>query len=159
MVIHPALDNSNCQTQKTINLAHPLCVASGEVIIDGNNMNAFFFKGIKINRQGGYQSLAFACSHFSNLTAVKNDAAHNLNIKVALSEGSLCRFPHRGESIRQNIIQRFASSQTGFKPGCARPQSFIIKFLEFRLERVYGINSWLQLLDDTIIRSSKQSFG
>ena len=58
-----------------VKFTHPLTVALGQVIIDGNNMHAFTGKRIQVYRQCRNQRLTFARFHFGDITAVKDHAA------------------------------------------------------------------------------------
>ena len=56
--------DADAQAQKVVKLAHPLGVAIGQIVIDGDDMDTLAGQGIEIDRHGGGQGLAFAGSHF-----------------------------------------------------------------------------------------------
>ena len=56
--------DADAQAQKVVKLAHPLGVAIGQIVIDGDDVNAFASQGVEIDRHGRGQGLAFAGSHF-----------------------------------------------------------------------------------------------
>ena len=80
---HRGQIDANGQSQEVIQLAHPLCITTGQVIVHRNDMNAFPSQRIQIHRQGCGQGLAFACAHFRNLALMQSHTADKLHIKVA----------------------------------------------------------------------------
>jgi hypothetical protein len=76
------LDDANRESQEGVKLAHPLRVAPGEIVIDGNDVNAATAQSIQIDRRSGDEGLAFACGHLGDATAMEHHAADKLNIEV-----------------------------------------------------------------------------
>ena len=48
VVVHPALDVPNGHAQAHIQRCHPFHIASGQVVVHGNDVNAFAFERIEI---------------------------------------------------------------------------------------------------------------
>ena len=71
LVVQDAADG---QAEKLINRAHPLTVARGQVIVDGDDMDAAAGQGVEIDGQGGNQRLAFAGGHFGDFARVQGDS-------------------------------------------------------------------------------------
>ena len=93
------------QAQETIDLAHPLRVAAGEIIIYRHHMHALAIQGIEISGQRGDQGLAFTGAHFSNATFMQHHAADQLHIKMTLTQRSLGAFSHGGKSGNEQIVE------------------------------------------------------
>ncbi len=72
-------DQADFQPQEAVDLAHPLAVALGQVIIDGDNMDALAGQRVEIGGKGGYQGLAFTGLHLRDAALVEHDAAHQLH--------------------------------------------------------------------------------
>ena len=104
MIVHASLDASDGQAKKTVYLAHPFGITTGQIIINRNNVNALLFKSVQVNRKSGNKGFAFTRPHFSNFSVVQNNAAHNLNIEMALLQSSLRSLTDRREGIDQDII-------------------------------------------------------
>ena len=51
------------KTQEVVELAHPLRVTVGKVVVDRNHVYASSGKCVQVNRQGGGQGLALARTH------------------------------------------------------------------------------------------------
>ena len=62
-----------------MHLSHPLAVASGKIVVDGNDMHSVSRKSVEVCRQNGDQRFALARFHFRDATLMKHDAADKLN--------------------------------------------------------------------------------
>ena len=101
-------DQTHAQPQKTVNLAHPLAVALGKVVVDGDDMDALAGQGVQIGGQSGHQCLAFTGLHFGDTTLMQHDAAHQLYGVGAHPQYAVRRLPDGGKGLRQNVVQCFA---------------------------------------------------
>ena len=108
-------DHTNGKTKKIVNLAHPFCVASGEVIVDRDDMHALSLKGIEIDGKGGDQRLSFAGFHLGDFALVQNHAADQLHIEMTLAKRPLGRLTNRRKGFGQEVVQGFAIPQTLFE--------------------------------------------
>ena len=128
-------DKAGAQAEKTVKLAHPFAVTLCKVIVNGNYVNALALKRIKICRQGCHKGFTFTCFHFRNSALVQNDAADYLHIKVLHSKHSPCAFSANCESIRQNIIKRFACCKPVFQNLSLGNKLFVAHFAIFIFKR------------------------
>ncbi len=120
------LDNPHREPQEMVDGPHPLGVALGQVIVDGDQVTPLAFQSVEVEGQGGNQGLALAGSHLGHLALVQHHAAHQLHVEVAHARGALGRLPHRGESLYQKIVQGLASLEP------------VDEFLRFITERFIG---------------------
>jgi len=81
--LHPGLDDADGDAKHLVERAHPLGIASGEVVIDRDEMHAEPGQRIEANRQRGDECLAFTRAHLGNRTAVETGATNNLDVEVA----------------------------------------------------------------------------
>ncbi len=79
---HLVLDAADGETEELIERAHPVGVAAGEVVVDGDDVHAEAGERVEIDRQGGDQGLALAGLHFGDHAAVQGDAADELDVEV-----------------------------------------------------------------------------
>ncbi len=105
LIVHPVHDVADSQAEEAVDLAHPLGVALGEIVVDGDDVHALAGKRIEINRQRGDQRLAFAGLHLGDLAFVQDHAADELNVEVALAERPLGGFAHGGEGRHQQVVE------------------------------------------------------
>ena len=84
-VIKAVHDATHREPQELVNLAHPFGVAFGQIVVHGDDVNAFAFERVEIDGQRRNQGLAFASLHFGNDAPVQDHAAHELHVEVALA--------------------------------------------------------------------------
>ena len=106
--IHIVENQSDTQAQELIKPSHPFGVAAGEVVIDGNHMNALAAERVEVNGQGCDEGFTFAGFHFSDFAFMKTHAAHKLNVEMAHTEHAARRLAADGKSFGQNIFHSFA---------------------------------------------------
>ena len=114
------LDDAHRQTEETVELPHPFGVAASEVVVHRDQMRAFSGQRVEIKRKRRHQRLAFAGRHFGNSSAMKHDAAHELDVEmhhvpghglIAHGEFGLPfgqapgRVLHHRKRFRQNLVQ------------------------------------------------------
>ena len=99
------LEAGHRQAQVVIDGAHPVGVALGQVVVHRHQVGALALQGVEIQGEGGHQRLALAGLHLGDLALMKNDAAQELDIEVALAQTPLGHLPHHGEGIRQDVVQ------------------------------------------------------
>ena len=135
-VVDPMDDAADGEAEETIDLAHPFTVALGEVVVHGDDMDALARKRVEIDGKGRDQRLAFAGLHLGDHAAMKDDAANQLDVVMALTERALGRLANRGESLDQDIVKFLALSQPVLELLGAGAQRRVVERGQFRLERV-----------------------
>ena len=149
-------DAAHREAEEAVNLAHPLGVALGKVIVHRNDVHAMPRKGVQICGQGFGDGLSFAGFHFRNAALMQHDAAQKLHIEMPLSNGALRRFPHDRKRLRQKVIERFARTEPRleFRSLCA--QGLVRKRMHFRLKAVDALHLRHQLFHPAFARVAKQ---
>jgi hypothetical protein len=115
LVVQDAADR---EAQKCINRAHPLAVARGEVIVDGDDVDAAPGERVEVHREGGHQRLAFAGRHFGDAPRVQRVSADELHVewnhlpfeRVAAhgdftAQQAAARVLHHGKRFGQDLIE------------------------------------------------------
>ena len=82
--------------EEAIDLAHPVRVAAGEIVVDGDDVDALALERVEIDGERRDERLALASLHLGDLAAVERDAADQLDVVMTLAEG-----PHRGLADRR----------------------------------------------------------
>ena len=111
LVAHVVDDAADRQTEEAIDLAHPVGVALGQVVVDGDDVDALAGEGVEVGRQRGDERLAFARLHFGDVALMQDHAADELDVEVALAKRALCRFTDGRERGNEQIIERGAVVQ------------------------------------------------
>ena len=101
------LDAIDGKTERPVDLAHPLGIASGQVIIDRDDVNALAFQGVEVGRKSRDQRFPFTGLHLRDAPPVQDDSADKLHVEVAHVQGSFGDFPHGGKCFRENVVQGF----------------------------------------------------
>jgi hypothetical protein len=90
LVVEAVDDGINAEAEEAIDLPHPFRIALGQVVVDGDDMDAVTGNGVQINRERGDQGLDFAGLHLGDVALVQNHAADELNVEMALAESAFC---------------------------------------------------------------------
>ena len=106
-VVEVVHDDADAESEEVVELAHPLGVALGEVVVDGNDVDAAAAERVEIDGQGGDQRFAFAGLHFGDLALVQNHAADQLHIEVAHVQDAAAGFADDGEGFGQQVVEDF----------------------------------------------------
>ena len=104
-------DQTDGQTQEPVDLAHPLGVTLGQVVVDGDDVDAFAGEGVEVGGQGGHQGLTFTGLHFGNTTLMEDDAADELDAVGTEAQDTVCRFPTGGKGFGEDVVQGGAAGQ------------------------------------------------
>ena len=113
-------DQAHAQTEEAVHLAHPLAVALGKIVVDGDDVDAFAGQGVQVSGQGGHKGLAFTGLHLGNIAAVQGNAAGHLHREVLHAQHTPCSLAADGKGIRQKVVQRFALGQLLLEHGSLR---------------------------------------
>ena len=100
--------DADLEAQKAVDLAHPLGVALGQVVVDGDEVSAVAGEPVEVHRHGRDQRLALAGLHLGDVAVVEHDAAHDLHVEGPHAErapGALAR--HR-ERLEEQVVEQLA---------------------------------------------------
>ena len=104
-------DQAHGQAHEAVDLAHPLAVALGQIVVDGDDMDAVSGQGVEIGRQGGHQGLAFTGFHLGDASLMQDNAADELHPIGAQAQHPVRRLPDGGKGLRQDVVQGLALLQ------------------------------------------------
>ena len=91
--------------EELVDLAHPGRVASGQVVVDGDDVDALALEGVQVHGQGRDQGLTFAGLHLGDPAEVQSSAAHELDVEMSLADGPLGRLADDRERLHQEVVQ------------------------------------------------------
>ena len=136
LVVEAVDDDADRQPEEFVDLAHPFGVALGQVIVDGDDVDAAAGERVEIDRQRRDQRLAFAGLHLGNLAVVQHHAADHLHVEMALAERALGGLAHGGESRHQDVVERLAVGELLLEFVGARAQRLVGELFELGLQRI-----------------------
>ena len=110
-VVEAVNDDASAHAEEAVELAHPFAVAGGEVVVDGDDVDALGGQGVEIDGEGGDEGLAFAGLHLGDLAVVEDHAADELHVEVTEAEDAAGGFADGGEGFGQQVVERGAGGQ------------------------------------------------
>ena len=100
------------QAQEAVDLAHPFAVALGQVVVDGDHVDALAGQGVEVDGHGGHQGLAFTGLHLGDAGAMQHDAADDLYRVGFQAQHTPVGLAADGKGLGQQIVQGLALFQT-----------------------------------------------
>ncbi len=158
-IVKAVHDHTDGEVEEFVDPSHPFGVALGEIVVHGDDVNALAGERVEIDRQRRHQRLAFAGFHLGDVALVQHHAADQLHVEMALSEGAPGGFAHGGEGGNQNVVEGLAVREGFSEFGGAGLQRLVGQDLDFRLERVDGIDAGLISLDPPVVGGAEKLAG
>ena len=146
-VVEVVLDDADRHAEEPVDLAHPLGVAPGEVVVDRDDVDAFAFERVEIGRQRGDEGLALAGLHLGNLALVQDGAADELDVEVPHVEHAASGLPHDRKRLRKQVVERRALGEAFAEFRGLGAQLLLGERLDGRLERVDLAHDGAQTLE------------
>ena len=107
-------NQTHAQPQEPVQLAHPLGVTLGQVVVDGDNVYAAACQRVQISGQGRHKGFTFTGLHFRNTALMQYNAADDLDGEVLHTQHTPGSLTADGKCVRQNVVQSLAVRQPGF---------------------------------------------
>ncbi len=115
LVVQIVDDDADAKAEEFVEAAHPFGVAAGEVVVDGDDVDALAAEGVEVAGQGGDERLTFTGLHFGDLAFVKDHAADQLDVEMAHVEDAASGLADHGEGFYEEVVERGALSDSLFK--------------------------------------------
>ena len=138
LVVHVVLNHADRHAEEPVQATHPFRVAACEVVVDGDDVDAFAFERIEVGGQRRDERLAFAGLHFRDLAAVQHHAADELDVEVPHVQHATASLPHHGECVRNQIVERLTVGEARAELGSLPAKFLIGESFDFRFLRVDG---------------------
>ena len=149
---------STREAQEVVDAAHPLGVASGQVVVDRDDVDALAGEGVEVGGHGGHQGFAFTGLHFGDLALVQDDAADELDVEGAQSQDPGGGLPDRGKGLGQEIVQGLLLVQALLELGGLGPELGVGQGPVFRLQGVDGVHQGRQALELPLVFTAEDFF-
>ena len=98
-------DDADRQPEEVVDRPHPLRVAAGEVVVDGDEVRATAGQAVEREGQRRDEGLALARLHLGDLPLVEDHAADELDVEVAHPERPLARLTGRREDLGDDVVE------------------------------------------------------
>ena len=110
-IVEAVDDDAGGHAEEAVDLPHPFGVAPGEIVVDGDDVDALAGQRVKVDRKRRDQRLAFAGLHLGDIAFVQHHAADQLHVEMPLAERALGRLAHGGEGRNQKFVEGLAGGE------------------------------------------------
>ncbi len=158
-IVEAVDDDAGGHAEEAVDLAHPGGVAAGEVIVDGDDVDALAGQRVEIDRERRDQRLAFAGLHLGDVALMQHHAADQLDVEMALAEGALGRLAHGRKRRNQEVVECLAFRELLPELGGAGLQRVVGQCRDLRLQRVDGADAGLISLHPPVVGGAEELAG
>ncbi len=158
-IVEAVDDHADGQAEEIIDLAHPFAVAAGEVVVDGDDMDALAGQCVEIHRKGRHQRLAFAGLHLGDVALMQHHAADQLDVEMPLAEGALGGLAHGGEGRNQDVVERLAVGELLAEFGGTGLERLVGKRGDLGLKRIDVVDAGLVSLHPPVVGGAEKLAG
>ena len=102
------LEDADGHAERVVDRLHPLGVAAGEVVVDGDEVDGVARERVQHHRERGGERLALAGLHLGDRAVVQDHAADQLHVEVAHAHRAPARLAGHGEALEQQVVERLA---------------------------------------------------
>ena len=142
-----ALDEPDGQAEESMDVAHPLGVALGQVVVDGDDVHALAAETVEVARHRGNERLALTGPHLGDHPAVERSGADDLDIEVTLSQHPLGGLADHRIGLGLDVVEGLACLQPVAELIGLGPQLSVGERLDRRFEGVDGLDEDLELFE------------
>ncbi len=114
VIVEIVHDHADRQAEEAVELAHPLGVALGQVVVDRDHVDTAPAERVEVDREGGDQGLAFTGLHFRDLARVQHHPADQLHIEMTHVEDAAAGFAADGEGFDEQLVEDFFQGEVAF---------------------------------------------
>ena len=135
-VVVGVLDRGDADPERVVDRLHPFGVAAGQVVVDGDDVDAVAGQRVEEDRQGRGQRLALAGLHLGDRPVVQHHAADQLHVEMALADAAPRRLAGQREGLGQQVVERLAAAGALAQRVGLGAQLLVAEQLHLRLDRV-----------------------
>ena len=105
---HLGEDHADVQAEEAVHPAHPLAVAFGQVVVDGDDVHALAGQRVEVGGQHTGQGLALTGLHLGDVAQVQGRPAHHLHVERPLVEHPPGGLAGHRERLGQQVVEALA---------------------------------------------------
>ena len=152
---HVRHDDADREPEGVVDEAHPVGVAAGEVVVDGDDVDAAAGQRVEVGRHGGDERLALAGLHLGDVALVQEDAADQLHVEGAQAEGAAGGLAGVGEGFGQQVVEALAVLEPLAELVGLGLEAGVVERLELGLEGVDLLDERADRLDPAVVRRAE----
>ncbi len=153
---HLRQDDPDLQAQEAVHPAHPLAVALGQVVVDGDDMDALAAQRVEVGRQHAGQGLALTGLHLGDVAQVQRGRAHHLHVERALVQHPPRGLAGHGERLGQQVVEGLPLVEALAELVGLGPQLRVGELLDVVGQRVDIVGHPLEALDHATFTKAQQ---
>jgi hypothetical protein len=146
LIVQIVLDDADRHAEETVDFPHPLGVAPRQIVVDGDDVDAFAFEGIEVRGKRRDERFTFARLHFGDLPLVQDAAADQLHVEMPHVQHAASRLPYDSEGFGQEVVYGFARSDPLAEFLRLFAERLVAQSLDGGLQRVDGFDDRTDLL-------------
>ena len=147
VVVVGVLDRGDGDAERLVDRRHPFGVAAGQVVVDGDDVDAVAGQRVEEDGQGRGQRLALAGLHLGDRAVVQHHAADQLDVEVALADAAPRRLAGQREGLGQEVVERLAAAGALAQGVGLGAQLVVVEQLHLGLDRVDLLRTLLVRLE------------
>ena len=151
LVRQVVLDAADRHAEEAVEPPHPLGVAAGEVVVDGDDVHALSGERVQEGRERRDQRLALAGAHLGDLPLVEDHPADQLHVEVAHAEDAFARFSDDREHLGEKVVERRALGEAILELALLGPELGVGDGGQARLERVDALDHGPEALQGPLV--------
>ena len=145
------LDDGHRQPEEIVEGPHPHGVAPGQVVVDGDDVDALPGEPVEHGGQRRDQRLPLAGGHLGNLSGVEHQAAHELDVEVTHPEPAAPRLAHVREGLGEGGVEIAAVLDGGSEGGGPPPEVGVRQRFELCGQRADRLDPRAHSLDIPLV--------
>ena len=118
-------------------------------------MSTFFGKSIEDHGRNSGESFAFSRFLFGDISLMKGDGSHELDVVWPLAENANSRLSGEGKNFRKNIVKRFPPLKFFFVLSYLSRKSIILELFDFFFEKINLIDYFLKFSNFNLVGVKK----
>ena len=103
------LEHPDGDAERVVDRLHPHRVAAGQIVVDGDDVDAAAGERVEHDGQRRGQGLALAGPHLGDRAVVEHHAADQLHVEVPHAHRALARLAHEREAFVRQVVEAFAA--------------------------------------------------
>ena len=155
---HRRQDAARLEPERAVHAAHELGLVLGEVVVDGDDVDALAFDRVEVARQCRDERLALTGAHLGDVAHVQRGTTHDLHVEVTLADRALARLAHGGERLGQDLIKALPVRESLAEPVGLLAQFGVGELFEILFDDVHLSGDRLELLERSSFAGAQNTF-
>ncbi len=145
--VERGLDDPDRHAEPAVDRTHPLGVAAGQVVVDGDHVHPVPTERVQVDRRGRGEGLALAGLHLGDAPGVEHLGTDQLHVVQPHAHRAAAHLAHQRERVDEDVVGVGAVGDLLAQAVRALQQLVVAEPLELGLAGADGDDARLHLLD------------